>query len=62
MRRRRAHTQRTLWYALSGLIVDLVGYQGVFLIALIFLLVASSALARIREPRELEMQGATHAG
>lgn len=38
--------------ASGGLIVDRAGYQGVFVLALAFLLVASWALSRIREPRE----------
>jgi MFS family permease len=37
----------------SGLIVDLIGYRGVFVIALALLIVAQWALARIREPRHL---------
>jgi len=39
--------------AVSGLIVDLVGYEGVFALSLILLLVASWALWRLRDPREL---------
>lgn len=38
--------------AISGLIVDLIGYQGVFVLGLILLLVASWALWRLRDPRE----------
>ena len=43
--------------AVSGLIVDLVGYEGVFVLGLILLLVASWALWRLRDPRELSMKG-----
>jgi MFS family permease len=39
--------------AVSGLIVDLVGYEGVFVLGLILLLVASWALWRLRDPRQL---------
>ncbi|HSD83266.1 MAG TPA: MFS transporter, partial [Anaerolineae bacterium] len=39
--------------AVSGLIVDLVGYEGVFVLGFILLLVASWALWRLRDPREL---------
>jgi MFS family permease len=39
--------------AVSGLIVDLMGYEGVFVLGLILLLVASWALWRLRDPREL---------
>ena len=38
--------------AVSGLIVDLVGYEGVFVLGLMLLLVASWALWRLRDPRE----------
>jgi hypothetical protein len=43
--------------ASSGLIVDRAGYQGVFVLALAFLLVASWALSRMREPREFIKEG-----
>jgi MFS family permease len=39
--------------AVSGLIVDLMGYEGVFVLGLILLLVAMWALWRLRDPREL---------
>ncbi len=39
--------------AVSGLIVDVIGYQGVFALGLGLLLVASWALSRLREPRQL---------
>jgi MFS family permease len=39
--------------AVSGLVVDLVGYEGVFVLGLILLLAASWALWRLRDPREL---------
>ncbi len=39
--------------AVSGLIVDAIGYQGVFALGLGLLLVASWALSRLREPRQL---------
>jgi MFS family permease len=39
--------------AISGLIVDLMGYEGVFVLGFILLLVASWALWRLRDPREL---------
>lgn len=48
--------------AVSGLIVDAVGYTGVFGLGLILLLVASWALWRLRDPRELPAKGQTHAG
>jgi MFS family permease len=38
--------------AISGLIVDLMGYEGVFVLGLILLLVASWALWRLRDPRK----------
>lgn len=38
---------------ISGLLVDWIGYQGVFVSALILLIVAQWALGRIREPRQL---------
>lgn len=38
---------------MSGLIVDWMGYQGVFGLGLALLVLASWALARVREPREL---------
>ncbi len=37
----------------SGLLVDALGYRGVFLIALVLLLVGLWALSRLQEPREL---------
>jgi MFS family permease len=37
----------------SGLLVDRLGYQGVFAIAALFLIVGWWALSRIREPRNL---------
>jgi MFS family permease len=48
--------------AISGLIVDLVGYEGVFVSGLLLLLVASWALWRLRDPRELIMERKAHAG
>lgn len=42
--------------AVSGLIVDAVGYAGVFVLGLILLLVASWALWRLRDPRELMIE------
>jgi MFS family permease len=48
--------------AVSGLIVDLVGYEGVFVLGLILLLVASWALWRLRDPRELFAERKPHAG
>jgi Na+/melibiose symporter-like transporter len=48
--------------AVSGLIVDLVGYEGVFVLGLILLLVASWALWRMRDPRELSVERKTNAG
>ncbi|CAG0931781.1 hypothetical protein TFLX_02274 [Thermoflexales bacterium] len=48
--------------AVSGIIVDLVGYQGVFGLGLILLLVASWALGRMRDPRELEAERKADAG
>jgi MFS family permease len=49
--------------AVSGLIVDLVGYEGVFALGLSLLLVASWALWRLRDPRELSiLEKETHAG
>ena len=39
--------------AVSGLIVDAIGYEGVFVIGLLMLLVASWALWRLRDPRDL---------
>lgn len=39
--------------AVSGLIVDLMGYEGVFVLGLSLLLVASWALWRLRDPRGL---------
>ncbi len=43
--------------AVSGLIVDLVGYEGVFLLGLSLLLVAAWALWRLRDPRALAKEG-----
>ncbi len=40
--------------AVSGLLVDLIGYQGVFALGLGLLLIASWALAQLREPRLIE--------
>ncbi len=37
----------------SGLLVDWLGYQGVFALALLFLIVGLWAVSRMREPREL---------
>jgi MFS family permease len=48
--------------AVSGLIVDLVGYEGVFVLGLILLLVAFWALWRLRDPRELLGERKTHVG
>ncbi|HTP08573.1 MAG TPA: MFS transporter, partial [Anaerolineae bacterium] len=48
--------------AVSGIIVDLVGYEGVFILGLILLLVASWALWRLRDPRELMLERKTNAG
>jgi MFS family permease len=48
--------------AVSGLIVDLVGYEGVFVSGLILLLVASWALWRLRDPRELMVERKTNVG
>jgi MFS family permease len=47
--------------AVSGLIVDVVGYEGVFVLGLILLLVATWALWRLRDPRELPAERKTHA-
>jgi MFS family permease len=46
--------------AVSGLIVDLVGYEGVFVSGLILLLVAFWALWRLRDPRELMAERKTN--
>jgi MFS family permease len=48
--------------AVSGLIVDVIGYQGVFILGLLLLLVASWALWRMRDPRQLAFERKTHAG
>ena len=49
--------------AVSGLIVDLLGYEGVFVLGLSLLLVGAWALGRLRDPRELiGTEGQTHAG
>ena len=47
--------------AISGLIGDLVGYEGVFGLGLILLLVASWALGRLRDPRDLTAERAANA-
>jgi MFS family permease len=46
--------------AVSGLIVDFMGYGGVFALGLGLLLVASWALWRMRDPRELETERVQH--
>ncbi len=46
--------------AVSGLIVDLISYEGVFSLGLLLLLVASWALWRMRDPRELTAEGTAH--
>ena len=46
--------------AVSGLIVDVVSYEGVFVLGLILLLVASWALWRLRDPRELVKERTVH--
>jgi MFS family permease len=46
--------------AVSGLIVDVVGYAGVFVAGLLLLLMASWALWRLRDPRELIMERKTN--
>ena len=48
--------------AVSGLIVDAIGYEGVFVLGWLLLLVASWALWRLRDPRELNAERKTHAG
>jgi MFS family permease len=48
--------------AVSGLIVDAVGYAGVFVLGWLLLLFASWALLRLRDPRELAVKGKTHVG
>lgn len=48
--------------AVSGLIVDAVGYEGVFVAGLILLLLASWALARLRDPRVTPSKGKPHGG
>ncbi len=48
--------------AVSGLIVDVVSYEGVFVLGLLLLLVASWALWRLRDPRELEAERMSHVG
>jgi MFS family permease len=48
--------------AIGGLIVDLVSYQGVFALGLILLLIASWALWRMRDPREVEAERISHVG
>lgn len=47
--------------AVSGLVVDVVGYEGVFVLGLALLLVASWALWRLRDPRELAGERISHA-
>jgi MFS family permease len=42
--------------AVSGLIVDAIGYEGVFILGLLLLLVASWALWRLRDPREVSRE------
>jgi MFS family permease len=42
--------------AVSGLIVDAIGYEGVFILGLLLLLVASWALWRMRDPREVSRE------
>jgi MFS family permease len=46
--------------AVSGLIVDLTGYEGVFVLGLILLVAAFWALWRMRDPREMEAERITH--
>ena len=46
----------------SGLIVDAVGYAGVFVLGLLLLLLASWALWRLRDPRKLSVERKTYAG
>lgn len=46
--------------AVSGLIVDLFGYEGVFILGFLLLLVASWALWRMRDPRELTAERTAH--
>jgi MFS family permease len=48
--------------AVSGLIVDAAGYAGVFVAGLLLLLLASWALWRLRDPRELTMKGKAYVG
>jgi MFS family permease len=48
--------------AVSGIIVDLVGYEGVFVSGLIMLLVASWALWRLRDPRVMMTDRKANAG
>jgi MFS family permease len=48
--------------AVSGLIVDVISYEGVFVLGLLLLLVASWALWRMRDPRELATKGKTYVG
>jgi len=42
--------------AVSGLIVDVISYEGVFILGLLLLLVASWALWRMRDPREVSRE------
>ena len=46
--------------AVSGLIVDATSYEGVFALGLVLLLVASWALWRLRDPRELAAERTRH--
>lgn len=39
---------------ISGLVVDWLGYHGVFILALIFFVIAFWAISQVQEPRELE--------
>jgi MFS family permease len=48
--------------AVSGLIVDAAGYEGVFVLGLILLLVASWALWHLRDPRELMLERKANVG
>jgi MFS family permease len=48
--------------AVSGLIVDVTGYEGVFVLGLMLLGLASWALWRLRDPRELAAERTRHVG
>jgi MFS family permease len=48
--------------AVSGLIVDAVGYEGVFILGLVLLLLAAWALSRLRDPRQVAGKDKTHVG